>query len=424
MPVNKIKQNTTQNIRQKNQSNITTDRPLTSQVQLQRPTEDGSDSFARRSPAGKSCNRRSSKKIDATSRASRPMLIPMEPSKCHRERQDVESSPLDIYTSRHQSVTTSTMASSPRSITSANSSSSGSSKRSSKVCNERQNKPTKLKSKTYEGCNGVSARSGSQSEGSLDEVKSKSASLADSDYVYIGPTVDDGASYSSIGITELNQIRNDLIHIITSIDPKPPGWSRFEYLRFGGGAHASPSRKILGSVPIFVRTNSGSLASIRHLVIEGSSLWLIGRNVTRRCDILHIDCNRIRLSRTPNEDYIDMKDHNQHSHIDFSRFTRAAQPRAVMSSIISIPSVSQFSTKNKNGCDFTNEFVRRVNAASDNSIMFDKRAVINAEKSGLDNVQNYLATVFASCSDGKFRATHDSIRMCTCTELNLIEYQF
>lgn len=426
MPVNKIKQSTTtQNISKEQQSNITADSPPTRRVQRQRATEYDSNSHKTGSSTAECCDQRNGKEADDDSRASRPVLSLRERPRTERKRHEIEGSPLNTYTSRKQSLAFSSTSSTSKSSVSADSSSSSvSSKRSLKIPNETQKHPIKLKSKSCHGSKGISVRNGSLSEESLDEFQSKSASLADSDYVYVGPTVDDGASYSSIGLTELNQIRNELIHMITSIGPKPPGWSRFEYLRFGGGAHASPSRKILGSVPIFVQTNSGALASIRHLVIEGSSLWLIGRNVTRRCDILHINTNRIRLSRSPNEDYIDMKDHNQHSHIDFSRFKRASHPRAVMSSIISIPNVSQISSRKKNGCDFTKGCVRKVNTASDNSFMFDKRPAINAEKPDPNNLQNYLAIVFASCSDTKFRATQDSIRVCTCTELNLIKYQF
>lgn len=425
MPFNKIKESEpTQKIR-KHQSNITADCPHTSRVHIQTAKEYDAKSKKSRCSTSICCDRRNGRKADDISPASRPTINLRERPRSERKRHDVQSSPSNTYTSRKQSLESVSTSSTSKSQASADSSlPSLSSKRPSKLSKDAQKHGSKLKSKSYQGSNESPLHNGSLSEGSLHEDQSKSASLADSDYVYVGPTVDDGASYSSIGITELNQIRNQLIHKITSIDPKPPGWSRFEYLRFGGGAHSSPSRKILGSVPIFVRTNSGALASIRHLVIEGSSLWLIGRNVTRRCDILHINANKIRLSRSPNEDYIDMKDHNQHSHIDFSRFTRASHPRAVMSSIISIPTFSKISSRIKNGCDFTEEYVRRVNDASDNSFMFDKRNVINAEKPDLDNIQNYLATVFARCSDSEVRGTNDSIRLCTCTELNLIKYQF
>lgn len=70
-------------------------------------------------------------------------------------------------------------------------------------------------------------------------------------------------------------------------------------------------RKIIGSVHIDVKADTGNLLSIRHLIIEGSSGLVIGRNITRPCDIKHIGGNaRILLKQTGDKIYmVDVKFH-------------------------------------------------------------------------------------------------------------------
>ena len=41
---------------------------------------------------------------------------------------------------------------------------------------------------------------------------------------------------------------------------------------------------------------NGAEVNMRHIVIEGSSQWLIGRNVTTKCDIIHTNGNHLKLS--------------------------------------------------------------------------------------------------------------------------------
>ena len=46
---------------------------------------------------------------------------------------------------------------------------------------------------------------------------------------------------------------------------------------------------------ISARLNDGTMIHIRHIVIDGSSQWLIGRNVTTKCDVIHSIGNCLKL---------------------------------------------------------------------------------------------------------------------------------
>ncbi len=59
------------------------------------------------------------------------------------------------------------------------------------------------------------------------------------------------------------------------------------------------------SVFISARLSDGSIINIRHIVIEGSSQWVVRRNLTSKCDIVHSNGNYLKLRnnlRMPTED--------------------------------------------------------------------------------------------------------------------------
>lgn len=97
-----------------------------------------------------------------------------------------------------------------------------------------------------------------------------------------GPLVDDGAPYSAIGINELQFLVNKSKPSEVFIDEKPEDMSRYDFWQYGSGSHSSQKRKILGSTVLYVKSDNGNKVSIRHLVIDGSSHWVVGRNLTRK----------------------------------------------------------------------------------------------------------------------------------------------
>lgn len=142
----------------------------------------------------------------------------------------------------------------------------------------------------------------------------------------LGPLLDDGAPFSSIGEIELRTISSTLIYPQPPIEENPVELKGYDMWQYGSGAHKSPEKIILGSVEIFVRTKKKSVVSIRDLVIQGSSTWVVGRNVTRKCTIEHIIANELCLPSSPTNDTIPMVDDNFHSYIAKDRFLEQKVP--------------------------------------------------------------------------------------------------
>lgn len=109
-----------------------------------------------------------------------------------------------------------------------------------------------------------------------------------------GPLLDDGAPYSALGEVELRILLDELgLTFPRQIDPIPRSLQGFSYFQYGTGSHASQSRKILGSVVLTAYSDSNRPIDITHIVLRGSSQWIVGRNVTRKADIQHINGNAL-----------------------------------------------------------------------------------------------------------------------------------
>lgn len=78
---------------------------------------------------------------------------------------------------------------------------------------------------------------------------------------------------------ELQIVSKKLIHP-PSIKFNQVEFAEKDSWQYGSGSHASSKKAIIGSVEIYISTDSEDLISVRHLVIKGSSGWFIGRNLT------------------------------------------------------------------------------------------------------------------------------------------------
>ncbi len=106
------------------------------------------------------------------------------------------------------------------------------------------------------------------------------------------PLLDDGALYSGIGISEL-KILSPYLRAKWSgnLYPLPDSISDRNHWQYGTGSHSSESRRMLGSEMLSASLADGTIVNINHIVIEGSSQWIIGRHVTAKCDIIHTNGN-------------------------------------------------------------------------------------------------------------------------------------
>lgn len=149
------------------------------------------------------------------------------------------------------------------------------------------------------------------------------ASLSQDDSVpAVGPLVDDGAPYSGLGIVELRTLATSLLPDWDGkLDPVPVQIQSRPYWQYGKGSHASSKRKILGSILLKANSDSGAPVLIRHLVLDGSSQWVIGRNFTKSCNILHMDTNVLQF-RLPDQtfDTLSLTEDGDHSYLSFQVF--------------------------------------------------------------------------------------------------------
>ena len=101
-----------------------------------------------------------------------------------------------------------------------------------------------------------------------------------------GPMVDDGAPYSGMGLKEFRVLAEYIMPTWDGkLQPIPEPIADRPFWQYGKGQHASARRPILGSVMLSITSEEGTVINIRHLRIDGSSQWLIGRNVTTKANI-------------------------------------------------------------------------------------------------------------------------------------------
>lgn len=113
---------------------------------------------------------------------------------------------------------------------------------------------------------------------------------------FAGPLLDDDAPYCGLIMHELKILSPSIrTSLNDELDPFPSAVGHLTHWQYGTGTHSSNSRRFSGSVLIRARLNDGTDLIIRHIVIEGSSQWPIGRNVSTICDIIHTNGNYLKL---------------------------------------------------------------------------------------------------------------------------------
>lgn len=109
-------------------------------------------------------------------------------------------------------------------------------------------------------------------------AKNARARICVSNKRFIGPLVDDGARYSAIDMAEL---KFPPYHLSLGegfdLNTVPTCLNGYTHWQYGSGSHASSTRKIFGSEVLEATSNNALVKKVRHLVLEGSSHWVIGK---------------------------------------------------------------------------------------------------------------------------------------------------
>ena len=127
---------------------------------------------------------------------------------------------------------------------------------------------------------------------------------------FIGPLLEDGTPNSGLLIHEL-KILSPYLRTTWhgKLDPLPAAIADRIHWQYGSGSHWSYSRRMLVSIVISARIK---MELTRHIVIAGSLQWLIGRNVTSKCDLIHTNWNYPKLS---NQKVVPLQNVDMHSYI-------------------------------------------------------------------------------------------------------------
>ena len=150
----------------------------------------------------------------------------------------------------------------------------------------------------------------------------------------LGPLVDDGAPYSAIGVVELKLLAKQFgLPHDWSIKPVPDSFKGHSHWQYGTGEHASPAREILGSTVLSAQSDSGRTICITHLVLQGSSQWVLRKNITRKADIEHIDRNALTFKAHGEHDCITLTNSEVLSYIMLSRFVKPNMEESVLNGL-------------------------------------------------------------------------------------------
>ena len=148
----------------------------------------------------------------------------------------------------------------------------------------------------------------------------------------LGPLLDDGAPYSAIGFVELQLLRQHIgLTTEPNINPIPSSLQGHTHWQYGTGRHSSAARRILGSIVLNALTDTGTTVNIRHLVLDGSSQWVIGRNVTSKANIRHLQNDAIQFPVGDSMDEISLIKVGFLCHMPLSTFASASQDDSILS---------------------------------------------------------------------------------------------
>lgn len=139
------------------------------------------------------------------------------------------------------------------------------------------------------------------------------------DFKIMGLLLDDEESYSGMELREFTVLQLILLPSWKdTVDAGPNVLQDYSYCQYGNDDQSSDTKKILGSVPVCIRSDEGNVMYVCPLIAEGSSQWVIGRKATKRCNTHHIGENTPVL---PDSSYtVQLRNVGFHSYLLYEKF--------------------------------------------------------------------------------------------------------
>lgn len=111
--------------------------------------------------------------------------------------------------------------------------------------------------------------------------------------------------------------------------------------QYESGSHSSEQRPTFGSNTLYFRSGSGASVSTCHVIMQFSSQWVIGRNLTRFSNLVHVYGHCILLLLTKgHRECISMVDYDRHSYLPVSSVVMRKKKHPVKSHLDGIKTSS------------------------------------------------------------------------------------
>lgn len=137
----------------------------------------------------------------------------------------------------------------------------------------------------------------------------------------LGPLLGDGTHHCEIAIVERDILVDHFGHPSSRrLNVTPESLKGHTHWQHGIGKHTGPDRRILGYNVLTATSYNGNHVRITHRVLDGSSQMFIGRNVTSRGNIEHIDCSAVLFMVDGQRESISIIDEKILSYIKLDRF--------------------------------------------------------------------------------------------------------
>lgn len=237
--------------------------------------------------------------------------------------------------------------------------------------------------------------------------------VAHPNYTPLGSLVDDGAPYSAIEKTELQVLMEKCGNEInTRLDKIPSCLNGTTHWQYGSGMHASAKRPIIGSFMINARTDNGNIVKIRHLVLQGLSQWVIGKNVTDHSDILHRTRNSLKLGPENYPDYISLVNSSRLCYIPLSVFMDQHKIASALSSMNGNLLQRKSWSEIEAIVDKVHKHICGHAIYTDIKLLFDRNGIWN------DAVEKYVSDVMSRCSSCRSSAPPQPSRKVSISSLS------
>lgn len=141
--------------------------------------------------------------------------------------------------------------------------------------------------------------------------------------------------YFALGLIDLNMLKEyggkhyqPMLGKLTSVLKGCTHW------QYGIGNHASTKRRILRHVNIHALSDNGQEIVISRNLHHGSLQCILGKNVTDKCDIMHIGRIALKFEVNGEHEFSELTNANMLSYVNQDKLKFKVPPNGVLSALV------------------------------------------------------------------------------------------